>query len=149
MTVSKGSLAFAWRLGLLGLLPFFALAVAAVAGPGASQAIASRALLAYGATILSFLGGIYWGLAIARPALSPREARLFLGIGVMPQLLGWVALMAPAPSGHFLTAAALLALLGADRAAVRSGIAPAWFTHLRWPLSCAAGIAMVVGAFGR
>lgn len=148
MNAPKGSFALAWRLGLLGLLPFVALAIAAVAEPDAGQAIASRALLAYGATILSFVGGIYWGLAIARPVLSPRENALFLTIGVVPQLLGWVALMVPSPFGHFVSAAAFLALLAVDRAAVQSGIAPDWFTRLRWPLSCAAGIAMTIGAFG-
>lgn len=147
MAAREGPVAFASNLGFVGLFPFMALA-AAVFAPGAHQAIASDALLAYGATILSFIGGIYWGLAIARPALSPSKGALFLIVGVIPQLLGWVALMLPVPFGQFVIAAAFLALLAADRAAVRAGIAPGWFTRLRWPLSCAAAIAMTVGAFG-
>ena len=134
------------RLGFLGLTPFGALAAATVFASGPMRAIAAAALLTYGATILSFLGGIFWGLTLARPALSTRESALFLGLGVTPQLLGWAALLIPAPWGHLLTAAGVVALLALDRAAVRSGIAPDWFLHLRWPLSCIAAIAMIIGA---
>ena len=107
-----------------------------------------RARIAYyGATILSFLGGIYWGLAIASPAAPSARLLLFLGIGVTPQLLGWAALLLPGQAGFFLTAMGLLALLIADRGAVKSGMAPGWFLDLRWPLSIAAAMALLLGGF--
>ena len=147
MTLIDPSRSTAFRLGVFGLVPFVALAGAAAFGPEAWRAWSGAALLAYGATILSFLGGIHWGLALARPALSTQEVVMLLGIGVLPQLLGWVALLVPAPIGHGLCAASLIALLAADEAAMRAGLAPAWFMQLRWPLTCGAALAMVVGAF--
>ena len=54
----------AW-LGGLGALPFVGLAVAVVGLEGPARAVVVQALLGYGAVILSFLGGIHWGLAIA------------------------------------------------------------------------------------
>ena len=57
------------RLGYLGLIPFVSLAAAAVFAPTSLRGLASDALLAYGATILSFLGGIYWGWRSHRPPL--------------------------------------------------------------------------------
>jgi xanthosine utilization system XapX-like protein len=135
------------RLGYLGLIPFVSLAAAAVLAPASLRGLASDALLAYGATILSFLGGIYWGLAIASPAAPSARLLLFLGVGVTPQLLGWAALLLPGEVGFFLTATGLLALLIADRAAVKYGMAPRWFLRLRWPLSTAAAVALLVGGF--
>ena len=146
MTPSDPMRTTALRLGFLGLLPFAALAVASLFGGDAVRAMANPALLAYGATILSFLGGIHWGLALARPALAAREVALMLTVGVLPQLLGFAALLVPAPLGHALCAGGLALFLVADRVAAERGLAPAWFMHLRWPLSCAAALAMVVGA---
>lgn len=134
------------RLGFLGLVPFVGLAAATQLAPPTYAALASQALLAYGATILSFLGGIYWGGILARPASTPNENLFYLTMGVIPQLLGWVALMSATTFGHLLTAAGLLALLAVDHVAVRARLAPVWFLNLRWMLSSAAAIAMVVGA---
>ena len=52
-------------LGLAGVLPFVAAAVGSLQ-PGPLGAFALTALIAYGAVILSFLGGIHWGMAIHR-----------------------------------------------------------------------------------
>jgi hypothetical protein len=147
MTLSDPMRTIALRLGFLGLVPFAGLAAAVLGGGDDIRAVANPALLAYGATILSFLGGIHWGLALAHPALSTRDVVMLLGIGVLPQLAGWVALLLPAPFGHSLCAAGLLALLAADDKAMRAGFAPAWFLQLRLPLTCGAALAMVAGAF--
>ena len=135
----------ALRLGFLGLVPFAGLAAATLAGGDALRAVANPALLAYGATILSFLGGIHWGLALARPDLPARDVVVMLGVGVVPQLAGFAALLVPATAGHALCAGGLALFLVADRAAQKRGLAPVWFMQLRWPLSCAAAIAMMVG----
>jgi hypothetical protein len=53
----------AWALGLAGLIPFVALALLVALNPRIKEEAAS-ALLAYGAIILSFLGGIRWGFTV-------------------------------------------------------------------------------------
>lgn len=146
MTLADPMRTTALRLGFVGLIPFIGLATAAAFGPEELQAAANPALLAYGATILSFLGGIHWGLALARADLSMPDALTMLGVGVLPQLLGWVALLVPVSLGHVLCASGLALFLVADHTALRQGLAPAWFMQLRWPLSCAAALAMAVGA---
>lgn len=50
-------------LGILGLIPFVALAVLIATAPTETPLL-SGALLYYGATILAFMGGVYWGLAL-------------------------------------------------------------------------------------
>ncbi len=41
--------------------------------------------------ILAFLGGVHWGFALPEP--SGRADRARLGLGVVPSLVGWVALL--------------------------------------------------------
>ena len=145
MSSSESLSLAASRLGFFGLVPFVGLAAATVFSPIEYEAMAAQALLAYGATILSFLGGIFWGGVLAKPDLPVRERVWFVCVGVIPQLLGWIALLLPTPLGHALTAAGLLSLVALDRKAVRAGLAPEWFLRLRWKLSLAAAIAMIVG----
>ena len=70
-------------LGLGGLVPFVGLALLVVTGwaarIGMSGDLVRAALLAYGAIIASFLGGIRWGLALRE---SGRAAALDLVLSV-------------------------------------------------------------------
>jgi hypothetical protein len=72
------------RLGWAGVLPFLGLAL--VAWWPAWQAPAVQAFLAYGAIILSFLGGARWGRAMAAGARTDQFAA-----SVIPSLWGWLA----------------------------------------------------------
>ena len=110
--------------GLAGVVPFVAPPLASLAWPGLRDAAATVAV-AYGALILSFLGGARWGLAAARPAP---------GIGVIS--------LAMLP-----TLAALLALHFVWDA--RSPGLPRWYPRLRALLTAGAvsglvGEAMVI-----
>lgn len=127
-------------LGLAGLLPFAAAAAGAHLLPPDQQGVALRALLGYGAVILSFLGGVRWGLAIRdadTDTLLPR-----LAWSVTPSLLGWVALLLPAGPGLGLLAAGFGAALLADW---RAPDTPAWYRRQRLPLSLGAILATIVG----
>ncbi len=80
-------------LGYAGVLPFAALALLALFGQGQWPEMALRAFLAYGAVILSFLGGIRWGAA-ARA--TPIRAAEFV-VAVVPSLWAWACLLAASP----------------------------------------------------
>jgi len=81
-------------LGYAGVLPFAALALAVLFGQGERPELALRGFLAYGAVILSFLGGIRWGAA-ARAA--PIRAAEFV-VAVTPSLWAWTCLLAAGPN---------------------------------------------------
>ena len=93
-------------LGYSGLIPFAALALATWFAPAAYLAQAAFALVAYGATIASFLGAIHWGLAM-RVQVAPRPGPFVWG--VFPSLVAWVALLMPLPQG-LVTLALLLGI---------------------------------------
>jgi hypothetical protein len=120
-------------LGFAGLLPFAAFALAGLWPAAPFHAAAPAVLLAYGAVILSFLGGVRWGLAMA--AADPARLAVRLGFSVLPSLLAWVGLLLPRAAGLSLLAAGFVLMLVAD---LRLAAAPAWYRRLRLPLSAGA-----------
>jgi hypothetical protein len=136
----------AW-LGGLGALPFGLCALLAMRSDGALNAVGLKALLGYGAVILSFLGGIHWGLAISpgSPGKTPSCARL--SVSVLPALIAWPALLLPLAIGFVLLAGAFIAMFFFDVHTSRTGLAPSWYPRLRLPLSCAAATSLIIGAY--
>ncbi|ODU57107.1 MAG: hypothetical protein ABS99_05215 [Acetobacteraceae bacterium SCN 69-10] len=129
-------------LGFSGLLPFAVAALAALLPSAPLHASAQFGLVAYGAAILSFLGGVRWGLAMA----EADPARLFarLGFSVLPSLVAWVGLLVPVSAGLVLLAVGFALMLMAD---VRLAMAPDWYRYLRLPLSAGAICALTLGLF--
>jgi hypothetical protein len=81
-------------LGTAGLIPFVALSITLIVGArpfGLSEELLAATLVAYGAAILSFLGGILWGLTLRHP--TGLSARPELVASVLPPLLAWFALL--------------------------------------------------------
>jgi Protein of unknown function (DUF3429) len=91
-------------LGWSGLLPFVGGALAVSVGPPALHEPALRALIAYGAVIVSFLGGIHWG---APTGAAHDASRAW---GVVPSLLAWPLLLVPSARFALIGLAAALAL---------------------------------------
>ena len=86
---------------------------------------------------MSFLGGIWWGLAAARVELAPEWLWL---AAVAPSLYSVGTLLvlpfdADARTALFLLSAALPFTLLVDRELVAIGLAPPWWLRLRAPLS--------------
>lgn len=138
-------------LGLAGTLPFLAAAIGAWHPelPGLGLFSPSVAI-AYGAVILSFLGGTVWGLAAAAAANDPlfvEEGRLF-ALSVVPSLIAWGALLlAPFPALSLL-AAAFLAQLFVDRWMGRLQMVPPWWWRLRVGLTLVVVVCLFAIAMG-
>lgn len=137
----------AWALGLAGVLPFMAAAGAAHFADGELSHFAGRLLAAYGALILSFLGGILWGVMIVRDDGGPGSKRTFwLVVSVLPSLTGWVVLSLEPKAGMLLLAAAFVAMLAVDAANTRRGFMPVWYPRLRAPLTVVVTALLLIGA---
>lgn len=134
--------ALAQRLGYAGLLPFVALASAAWLAPVAMQALAVQALVAYGATIASFLGAIHWGLAMRPGARTPA---LSFGWGVVPSLLAWVALLVNPGTGLLLLTALLGVCFAVDAKVYPPCGLRAWLP-MRFALTLFAGLSCLAAA---
>jgi ABC-type proline/glycine betaine transport system permease subunit len=109
--------------------------------------LVAHALVAYGATILSFLGGVHWGLAIgAHNSAQDGKLPARLILSVMPSLAGWAALLVSESTGLFILVLAIAAMLWVDIRATRMGEAPSWYPKLRIPLTCVVVATLMVGA---
>lgn len=137
--------AWARGLGRAGLVPFVALAAALWLAPPTAAPWAQVALVAYGATIASFLGGIHWGLAM-RAGRVPAATLLW---GVVPSLVAWLGLLLAPPAGLLLLSALLWTCYAADRVAYPRFQVDAWLPlrlQLTWVASgsCLAGMAALL-----
>lgn len=128
-------------LGLAGLLPFLAGAgLLWWAAPG-WRPLAGTALVAYGALIASFLGGIHWGLVMRGSSLRTAH----LAWGVLPSLVGWAALLLAPATGLVLLAGLLACCYAVDRRLYPAAGAAAWL-GLRLQLSAVAVLSCLAGA---
>mmetsp|Transcript_13760 Transcript_13760/g.38802 ORF Transcript_13760/g.38802 Transcript_13760/m.38802 type:complete len:188 (-) Transcript_13760:1476-2039(-) len=107
---ARGGGVLPWALAVAGMIPFAALTpigAEALGGveelkqvPGLECVLARSSELqrTYAATIVSFLGAVHWGTALAQPPVGGSPAR-FVSLrylwGVSPSLLAWGSLALP------------------------------------------------------
>ena len=138
----------AW-LGYGGLLPFAALALLLWLEPARGAALWWPALLAYGAVILSFVGALHWGFALALPGLDAARRQGLYVWSVVPALVAWPALLWAAPGAAVLLVAGFALHWLQDRRLVAQGAAtalPAWYLPLRTQLTLVASVSLLAGA---
>ena len=91
-------------LGYVGLIPFVAMSAFLLVFPESLyKETVTFSLLAYGVTIISFLGAIHWGIAMQQDTPN----RFLLMWGVIPSLLGWISLLLSSMSGLLLLTATI------------------------------------------
>lgn len=135
-----GSKSLALFLALFGYVPFLALTLAVgPLNPFLSQIIGQYALPSwyfahvltfYGAVILSFLGGIRWGVAMVG-AGETKLRSLELTLSVVPSLAGWFAVFMPRSEALYFLAFCFLVQGIWDLFLVAQNRAPQWFKTLR------------------
>lgn len=134
----------AFWLGLTGYIPFGALTLATLLG-GAYAPLAQTLLIGYAAVILSFLGGIRWGVAMLQSQKVPQAVAL--GISVLPSLWAWIAAAIGGPVSFLMFAVGFLAMGWWDNKLVAAGEVPGWFGTLRLVLTGLVTITMVIASF--
>ncbi|MDZ7853990.1 MAG: DUF3429 domain-containing protein [Halomonas sp.] len=122
-------------LGLAGLIPFVATAASAWLAPVVWQVVAVDAFLYYSAVILSFLGGVQWGVAMSLESLSSTGFRVRLLLSMAPSLIAWPALLLHPLTGAWVLAIGfVLVRLHELSANGRAGL-PDWYHSLRMRLT--------------
>ena len=103
----------------------------------------SLALLAYGAVIASFLGAIHWGLVMREAPAQPLPSLVW---GVVPSLLGWVAVLLGHAQGLVLITALLWVCFAVDRVVYPRYQLQAWLP-MRLQLTLVASLSCLAAAF--
>jgi hypothetical protein len=130
-------------LALAGYAPFAVLSVwlFTIAPDHPWRADTILLLKTYGALILSFLGGIRFGLAVGA---DRKDRAMDLTLAVLPALAAWVALRLGEPQSFALLAVAFAAHGAWDSFAAHRGYAPDWFGRMRIKLTVLVVMAMVL-----
>ena len=137
--------AVAW-LGYGGLLPFVLFATAIYFSPQ-QNVFLGRALLAYGAVILSFVGALHWGFAMTLQGLSAKQRLLAYLWSVVPALLAWPALVIESAAvGSALLITGFVANYWRDVCLVRVAELPDWYLPLRLRLTSVACLCLLAFA---
>lgn len=125
-------------LGWGGVVPFAGLALACALGAPSPFPRPETMLIGYGAVILSFMGGVHWGLAMQSTARQEERADAWhYTFSVVPALIGWAAMAFAPPTALILLSIAFLALLVVDVVWASGHVAPGWYGKLRLQLTSA------------
>jgi len=128
-------------IGIAGLIPFIVLGLASVTLDDAKVATMLAGLIAYGAVILSFVGAVHWGFALAGiPRNIPLKlTRLRLVLSVVPSLVGWAAVLLSivfgAEAALGLLVAGFVAAPVLEQQGYNRGLTPPRYMWLRWGLT--------------
>ena len=132
-------------LAYAGLTPSVGLAVLLWLVDPDLHPFVALAMTGYGASIVSFLGGIHWGIGF-RNVSRMHNAPLFnFGWGVVPSLLAWIAITMPAFAGLPLLAAILFLCYAVDRKTYPEVGLEEWLP-MRWHLTWVAALSCLMGA---
>jgi hypothetical protein len=141
---SKPSLAVL-VIGASGLVPFVLLTVALPLAPASGTRTIVAGMIAYGAVVLGFLGGVRWGAELVRQSPAPFRMAM-AGLATAP---AWASLLVSAQQtlAIALVLAAGLAQLWWDVRAAQTGLLPVWTRTLRIGLTATAAVCLGVAAF--
>lgn len=133
------------QLGYAGLIPFVVLALCLwLVGPELHPWVA-LSMQGYGAAIVSFLGGIHWGVGFRNAITMHKAPRLHFLWGVVPSLLAWVGVTMPAFAGLPLLGFVLIGCYLVDRRTwPGAGLAP-WLP-MRLQLTVVASLSCFLAA---
>lgn len=139
-------------LGVGGAIPFVALTppISSYAPlPEALRGREAEAQAAYGACILSFLGGPHWGMGMGGHGASPGHpvtnftiSSARYGWSVVPSLLAWPALLLPPVQKFVLLISSFGLCLGVDSGFAANKLLPKWYLPLRVLLTSVAIVSM-------
>lgn len=132
-------------LGYAGLLPFVLLAALLWLIDEDLHPFVALAMAGYGASIVSFLGGIHWGIGFKNTARMHNAPLFNFGWGVVPSLLAWIAVTMPAYAGLPLLAIILGLCYAVDRKTYPEAGLEEWLP-MRWHLTVVAALSCLIGA---
>jgi len=126
-------------LGFAGLIPFWVISLIVLSDASVDH-FAVELQVSYGAVILSFLGGIHWGMLLVREDNSDWRRAIW---GVTPSLIGWFALALPLTWALITILAGLIMSALADLR-IFSSPSDTWYRPFRLTLTLMAVSAILI-----
>jgi hypothetical protein len=122
----------AWLLAITGVL-IMAVMTAFLFSPESHVRIpAIGALVTFSAVVISYVGGIEFGLALREESSNERIRALAMTMSALPSLASWGVFWLPSPQQQIGAAIGLFALVWfSDLYFAHRGLIPSWFVDLR------------------
>ena len=134
---------------IAGIAPFVVLSVVVSMRWFSNQQAVVEILLTYAAVIISFLGGVHWGISVHHYSYSPRVANLLTIESVAPSLVAWGVLFYPDIHIQLLVMTLLFSFMWAVESLLYSeDLIPQWFFNLRCVVTPIVVVSLYVAYFG-
>jgi uncharacterized membrane protein YhdT len=138
-------------LTVASIVPFVVLSVMVSMRLFPDYRTVTEVLLTYAAVIISFLGGIHWGLGVAQSTRNRRIANLLIAESVLPALIAWGVLLSFHQQIHIklLVMTLLYVFVWAiDSLLYNNDMVPQWFFTLRCIVTPIVVVSLYVAYFG-
>lgn len=116
-------------LGYAGLIPFIGLTLVLFIADEDTAVLARFAFQAYAAIILTFIGGVHWGLIVNEKDFN--NVKLVMTGSIVPSLLAWFSILLPLPVGLAILLLSFLALFFYEYKFLWPTLFPPWYRRLR------------------
>ena len=136
VTIPTPALVWGWG----GVIPFASICLILGFAEPSLAAFSQKVLVPYGAIILTFMGGVHWGLQMVREA--PENLLYTTGIG--PSMFAVLAILLPVQPALIILSVGFVGLLLFDLWLMREGRVPRWYGRLRIQLTSAVLICLTI-----
>ena len=133
-------------LGYLGLLPFI-IPTAFLFCDHHHFMVWRNLLISYAAVILSFLGAVYWGVAMIVKEMTLTKRNVMLSCSVIPSIVAWICLLIPQVYGLVVMSVLFVVSFFMDIQLMKSEAKPAWYIPLRFQLTVVVTACLLTAAF--
>ena len=136
-------------LTFIGAAPFVGLSAAVALHMFPNTGVVSQILLTYAGVIISFMGGIHWGIAVLRYSDNRKIANMLIAESVGTSLIAWSVIL----TGNTFTQLLVLTLLytfvwAIDSMLYSDDLIPLWFFNLRCIITPMVVVSLYVAYFG-
>ena len=135
------------QLGYAGLIPFFLMTLGVWTADATWIGDFVKGQLAYAMVILSFLGGVHWGVAVLSNTLPEDISRRALSWGVTPSLIAWCATLFSG-FGFAVLMAGFIAALQVDKQLYTAYGMPDWMIPMRKRLTTVVVLMLLLTVIG-
>ena len=133
-------------LGYLELIPF--LASSLLIWTNQAHQYAVQSLTIYAAVILTFIGGVHWGIAVQQSMnINSNRFRYQFIYSVIPSLLAWVAIVFFNSSTLIILGFCFIVFWWLEKTHYQEHL-PSWYLQLRNHLTLVASLCIVFGWLG-
>jgi hypothetical protein len=138
----------AWLLAITGTLIFAVMTAFLFTSESHIRIPAIAALVTFAAVVISYLGGIEFGLALREEGTNEPIRALAMSMSALPSLASWGVFWLPSPRQQIGAAIGLFLLVWvADLYFARRGLIPSWFVDLRTAVTVIACVILGVAFY--